>query len=175
MLQPISALCSQGMRILCVVFLCMAACAPLEDKPASMKWHELYVPIEEPEAKAFLAAGIELLQSEHGSPEIPIREVLIRQSIKREGASRYRAATGFSKTEVVDPERGVFCIYLEVDSSHERFYYLLGHEIGHLLRPYLIGVAKEERFCNEFSRRLCRQQNRPWEDSWENRQWVRRH
>jgi hypothetical protein len=41
-----------------------------------------------------------------------------------------------------------------------------------LLHPAIIADAAEERFCNEFSRQLCEQEERPWSAKWENRKWV---
>ena len=120
-----------------------------------------------------MQSGIELLKETHGAPKIQINEVLLRLTARSEQSTHYRVATDFSKTEIVDRERGVFCIYLAALPTHERFYYLLGHEIGHLLRPEIVGSAAEERFCNEFSRQLCARENRPWSAKWETRDWVR--
>ncbi len=149
-------------------------CATLVEKPVSVEWHTVYRPIDDVEAVGFLNNGVELLVRKHGEPNIPINEVLLRYTLKNDDAAHYRVATRFSKLELVDRERGVFCIYLAVPPSHKRFYYLLGHEIGHLLRPEIIESAEEERFCNEFSRQLCAQENRPWRARWETRKWVRR-
>lgn len=147
-------------------------CVTQVPKPASVAWHTVYRPIDDAKALHFLESGIQLLTKTHDSPEIPIKEVMLRHTVKNDAATDYRVSTGFSKTELVDRERGVFCIYLAVPPSHERFYYLLGHEIGHLLRPKIVGSADEERFCNEFSRQLCAQENRPWSERWETRHWV---
>ena len=97
----------------------------------------------------------------------------MRYSLKNEGALRYGIAERFSLMEVVDAERGVFCIYVSVPPSHKRFYFLLGHEIGHLLHPDAVDDAAEERFCSAFAGQLCEQENRPFEAKWENRKWVR--
>lgn len=155
-----------------MLFILATGCTTGIEKPASVPWHTVYRPINDPEAIAFLHKGIELLVETHGTPEIRINEVLLRHTARNEESARYQVATGFSKMELVDRERGLFCIYLATTPDHERFYYLLGHEIGHLLRPEIVGSAAEERFCNEFSRLLCAQENRPWSAEWETRDWV---
>jgi hypothetical protein len=158
---------------LLILLMVLPSCAPQVKKPASVPWHSVYRSIDDAQAHQFLNSGVKLLTQTHGSPEIPVNKVILRHSVKNEASSRYRVSTGFTKMEVADRQRGVFCIYLAVPPSHERFYYLLGHEIGHLLRPDRVGSAEEERFCNEFSRKLCAQENRPWSDKWETRDWVR--
>ncbi len=158
---------------LALFVLLASGCTTQVEKPESVAWHSVYQPINDAEAIDFLNAGIEFLIKTHGAPKIQINKVILRHTVKNDESAHFRVATGFSKTEVIDRKRGVFCIYLAAAPTHERFYYLLGHEIGHLLRPDIVGSAAEERFCNEFSRLLCAQKNRPWSDKWETRDWVR--
>lgn len=157
---------------LALLLILASGCTTGVEKPDSVPWHTVYRPINDPEAIDFLHKGIDLLTETHGAPKIRVNKVLLRQTAKTEASAHYRAATDFSKMELVDRERGIFCIYLATAPDHERFYYLLGHEIGHLLRPEIVGSAAEERFCNEFSRLLCAQENRPWSAKWETRDWV---
>lgn len=150
----------------------LAGCVTLVDKPADIAWHTCYQPIGSAEAHDFLQRGIILLLQNYGDPDIPIKQVLLRQSVKTAAAAGYDIAKNFSLNETVDAERGLFCIYIGVPPEHERFYYLLGHEIGHLLHPTRVDTASEERFCNEFSRQLCEQESRPFNAQWETRKWV---
>lgn len=165
------------MRSRCVFVLLiglLSGCTTLVKKPDSVVWHTCYQPIESVEAHAFMQKGIALLQEKYGAPDFPVKKVLLRQTVKSESAAGYHIAEHFSLLEIVDAECGIFCIYIGVPPEHERFYYLLGHEIGHLLHPQQIGVAEAERFCNTFSGQLCAQENRPFSEKWETRDWVRK-
>lgn len=151
----------------------LSGCVTFTDKPKNVPWHDCYEPITSPEAELFMQRGIALLEKQHGEAEVPIRRVFLRHSVKSPAASGYAIRENFSLTESVDPDRGLFCIYLSVPPNHPRFYYLLGHEIGHLLHPSVIDDPDQERFCNAFSQQLCEQENKPWNAAWENRRWVR--
>jgi len=158
------------------LLLLLSGCATLIAKPEQIAWHNCYREIDCPEALAFLQRGIDRLQSSHGQDlEFAIRQVMLRQSIKTAAAARYAIAEHFSLTETIDGEAGIFCIYIAVAPTHPKFYYLLGHEIGHLRRPSLINDADEEQFCNEFSRQLCQDYGYAWRADWETRAWVRQH
>ena len=165
-------LATRNRLLLLLLTSLLTGCVTLIDKPSSVEWNTCYQPIDSPEARAFLEQGIALLIETHGQPAIPINEVLLRCSEKTDAASAYDISENFSLTEIVDAERGLLCIYVGVPPTHKKFYYLLAHEIGHLLRPTIIDSAEEERFCNEFSRQLCEQQSRPWSAKWETRRWV---
>lgn len=154
-----------------ILFL-LSGCTTLIDKPPDIPWHVCYQTISNPQALSFRDTGIAFLQTEYGSPETPVNRVMLRFSKKTETAKNYRIGQYFSRKEIVDAEKGVFCIYVGVPPSHERFYYLLGHEIGHLLHPRRVDDSEMERFCNEFSRRLCEKENKKFNPSWENRKWV---
>ncbi len=86
----------------------MLGCVTLVEKPASVKWHAVYRPIEDVEAVDFLNKGVELLIKKQGTPEIPINEILLRYTLKNDAAAHYRVAMRFSKLELVDRERGIF-------------------------------------------------------------------
>jgi len=151
-----------------------SGCAALIKKPPEILWSSCYQPIEDPQAQEFLQTGIAFLAAEHGAPDLAIHEVLLRYSRKSPSARAYRIGEYFSRTELVDATNGIFCIYLSVPPGHERFYYLLGHEIAHLQHPTRMDDSKMERFCNEFSRRLCEKEGRLFDSRWENRDWVLR-
>lgn len=157
--------------LLGILFLSFG-CTTLVEKPADIPWHQCYQPITDPEAQNVLQTGIRFLKTEYGPPDIPVNEVMMRYSEKTEAAREYRISEHFSLTETVDAEKGIFCIYLSVPPGHEKFDYLLGHEIAHLKHPDRIDDPEMERFCNEFSRRLCEKENRPFDPRWENRKWV---
>lgn len=149
-----------------------SGCTTLVEKPPEVAWHQCYRPVSDAAAHDFLKAGLVYLKSRYGRPDIPVNKVLLRYSQKSETARAYLIDENFSRTEIVDAAEGVFCIYIGVPPDHDRFYYLLGHEIGHLQYPRRVDDPKMEQFCNEFSGELCEKESRPFDSRWENRKWV---
>lgn len=153
--------------LLSVVWL-LVGCSSLPEKPAAVPYHQLYQAIDDTEVQQFLSAGLQLLRREHGPFEFSVNEVLLRHSKKNDKGRRYAIAEGFSLTEIVDAQAGVFAIYISVPPSHQEFYPLLAHEIGHLQQPSLADDWEMEGFCMVFSGDLCRQQGKDW-SIWERR------
>jgi hypothetical protein len=143
-------------------------CSSLPKKPASVPYHQLYVPIEDAEAHRFIEAGLHLLMHEHGPLEFTVNEVLLRQSKRNTEGCCYAIAEAFSLTEIVDAQAGVFTIYIAVPPGHPEFYLLLAHEIGHLQQPSRTDDWEMEGFCMVFSEDFCRQQGKDWR-VWEQR------
>lgn len=163
-----------GKRILTLlgILFLFSGCATLIEKPPEIPWHQCYQSIVDQQTQTLLHNGIVFLTAEYGAPDLVINEVLLRYSKKTSSTHSYRIGEYFSRTEIVDAEQGIFCIYVGVPPGHERFYYLLGHEIAHLKHPSRIDDSEMERFCNEFSRRLCEKEGRLFDSRWENRKWV---
>jgi hypothetical protein len=170
-LKPTSR--KRGIIALFGILFLFSGCATRIKKPPEILWSSCYQPIEDPQAQEFMKSGIAFLAAEHGVSDLSLNEVLLRYSMKSPAARAYRIGEYFSRTEIIDADNGIFCIYLSVPPGHERFYYLLGHEIAHLLHPMRIDDPEMERFCNEFSRRLCEKENRLFDARWETRDWVR--
>jgi hypothetical protein len=152
------------LSIACLV----VGCPSLSRKPASVPYHQLYQTIDEPEVQQFLKAGLQLLQRAHGPLEFSVNEVLLRHSKKNGNGFRYAIVEGFSLTEIVDAEAGIFAIYISVPPNHREFYLLLAHEIGHLKQPSLVDDWAMEGFCMLFSKYLCGQLGHDW-SIWERR------
>lgn len=57
-------------------------CVTQLPKPASLAWHTVYRPIDDAKALNFLESGIQPLTKTHDSPEIPIKEVMLRHTVK---------------------------------------------------------------------------------------------
>ena len=161
-------ICFKPTFILFGFILSWIGCASLPDKPDSVPYHDLYQVIDDPEAVQFLESGLELLQREHGPLEFAVNKVLMRQSKKNPVGRAYRIAEGFSLTEIVDSEAGIFAIYISVPLGHPEFYPLLAHEIGHLKQPSLVNDWEMEGFCMVFSKELCHRQGKDW-SLWEQR------
>ncbi|MBT4758420.1 MAG: hypothetical protein HOO08_08540 [Opitutae bacterium] len=140
----------------------LGSCPALSKKPFAVPYHQLYQTIEDPEVLQFLNAGLQMLQRAHEPLEFSVNEILLLQSKKNERGHRYAIAEGFSLTEIVDAEAGIFAIYISVPPSHREFYPLLAHEIGHLKQPSLIDDWAMEGFCMLFSEDLCDQQGQDW-------------
>lgn len=140
----------------------LVGCPVLSKKPLAVPYHQLYQTIADPEVQLFLNAGLQLLRRVHGPLEFSVNEVLLRHSKKNGNGYHYAIAEGFSLTEIVDAEAGIFAIYISVPPSHREFYPLLAHEIGHLKHPSLIEDWEMEGFCMLFSEDLCGQQGQDW-------------
>ena len=148
--------------------LFLFGCTHLATKPDSIPYYSLYVQIEAPEAQAFLESGLAALQRDHGPLEFPVNKVLVRHSKRNEVGRGYNIAEGFSLTEIVDAEAGVFVIYISVTPMHAEFYPLLAHEIYHLKQPSLENDWEMEGLCMLFSETFCREQGKDW-SLWEQR------
>lgn len=146
-----------------VLFLgIFAGCQSPQPKPPDQPFHLFYQAIDDPEALAFLDAGIEVLRRDYAPFEYPVNQIFLRQSRKNEAGHRLRLAEGFSRTEIVDGPGGVFAIYISVAPGHAEFYPLLAHEIGHLRQPSLVDDWEMEGFCMVFSEKLCQELGRDW-------------
>jgi len=154
--------------ILLSVTCLLVGCPALTKKPVAVPYHQLYQTIEDPEVQQFLDAGLQLLRRVHGPLEFSVNEVLLRHSKKNGNGYRYAIVEGFSLTEIVDAEAGIFAIYISVPPSHREFYLLLAHEIGHLKQPSLVDDWAMEGFCMLFSKYLCGQLGHDW-SIWERR------
>ncbi len=148
--------------LLSIFVLLWTGCVTLSDKSPSVPYHQLYQAIDEPAVAQFIESGLELLRQEYGPLEFAVTEVLVRQSKKNDIGKAYRISEGFSLTEIIDAETGIFAIYISVPPNHVEFYPLLAHEIGHLKQPSLVDNWEMEGFCMVFSGKLCRQQNKDW-------------
>lgn len=152
------------LSIACLV----VGCPSLSKKPPAVPYHQLYQTIDEPKAQEFLKLGLQFLRRVHGPLEFSVNEVLLRYSKKNGNGFRYAIVEGFSLTEIVDAEAGIFAIYISVPPSHREFYLLLAHEIGHLKKPSLVDDWAMEGFCMLFSKYLCGQLGHDW-SIWERR------
>ncbi len=158
-------------RLAAILVFC-SGCQTMQQKPAEVPFYECYKPIENPEVKRFTEAALTHLEKWYSKTDLAVNNLLIRESKKSDNAQNYQLAENFSLLEIVDETNETFCIYIGVKPTDERFYFLLAHEIGHLLHPTKINSAAEEHFCNEFARRICEQENKPFDEKWENRKWV---
>lgn len=160
-LQPVSAI------LLCSVFF-LFGCIALEEKPAHIPYLTLYQEIDDPEALRFLEQGLTYLRQHHAPLASPISEVHLRHSRKNATGGHYAIAQGFSKTEILDHERGVCVIYIGVPPGDREFYPLLAHEIGHLKDPSQVEDWAMEGFCMVFSEALCAHLGADW-SAWRQR------
>lgn len=139
----------------------LSGCVSLSVVRPSGPWHEAYEPITDSESTAFVNRALARARQVLGEPVIPVKKVLIRRSQKTESARRYRIAEDFSLTQCVDPKEGVFAIYIGVDTNHPNFFPLLGHEVVHLLHPYITDWYMEG-IATLFSEQFCAEEQREW-------------
>jgi hypothetical protein len=159
MKNTLSALFKKSWLLPCLL---LGACQSPQPKPDHLPFHSLYQEIPEEAAQEFLRAGIAFLGREYPPLEFPVYSVHLRHSRKNERGEAYQLAEGFSRTEIVDAQTGVFAIYLSVRPEHPEFYPLLAHEIGHLKQPSRIDDWAMEGFCMVFSEQLCRERGKDW-------------
>lgn len=151
-------------RLLCLfLLLLLAGCQILiEGKPPG-PWHEAYLSLEHDESVMFISNALAQAVSEFGEPVIPVKQVLLRRSLKSEKARRYSVGENFTRTACIDSSNGVFVIYMGKDPSDQNYFPLLAHECVHLLNAditdwYMEGIA------TDFSERFCTQQGLEWGD-----------
>jgi hypothetical protein len=142
--------------------LLLTACQTPQPKPPHLAYHSLYRAITSEAAQEFLHAGIAILKRDYAPLEFSVNQVHLRQSRKNASGQPYAIAEGFSLTEIVDAEAGIFAIYISVPPQHPEFYPLLAHEIGHLKQPSLLNDWGMEGFCMIFSEDLCRELGKDW-------------
>ncbi len=78
-----------------------------------------------------------------------------------------RVRTGFSLTEIVDKEKGIYSIYIDAEENSNLFKLLLFHEVVHLLNPEIFDWYLEG-FNNCFSEYMAKKLNISW-DIWYDR------
>ncbi len=78
-----------------------------------------------------------------------------------------KVRTGFSLTEIVDKEKGVYAIYIDAEEKSNLFKLLLFHEVVHLLNPEVFDWYMEG-FNNCFSEYMAKKLNISW-DAWNDR------
>jgi hypothetical protein len=149
------------LSLACVVF-CSSGCKTVAPKPDDVAFNSLYGEIDDAGAQAFLRSGLAILEREHGPLEYPVHTVLLRHSRKNAVGKGYAIAEGFSLTEIVDAQAGIFAIYISVTPQAREFYPLLAHEIGHLKQPSLVDDWPMEGFCTVFSEVLCGRLGKDW-------------
>ena len=134
--------------LLATLFLMVAGCVTFHDvePPAGVAWHTFYEPIESPVLHSFMEASLQEAIIWFGEPSEPIREVKLRRSRKRPAWRHLRIAEDFSLMERVPDMLGDVVIYLGVDADSDEVWFLLAHEVVHVLNPavkdwYMEGLA----------------------------------
>lgn len=121
--------------------VCAAGSWSLEARAGPSTYHQQYVPVDDPRAEKFVAEALAGAVEFLGKPVIPVRKVHLRQSTPIDPDSKLRR--GFQRTELVDPEQGVFAIYLSRKPDEYSYPGQLAHEVGHLLNARLFDCYVE--------------------------------
>jgi len=104
--------------------------------PTGMAWHEVYEPVEDRALWDFMEAARRESECRLGGPAVRLEGVELRYSRKRAEWRHLGVAEDFSLMEMVaGAEHGV--IYLGVNGRDDRVWFLLAHEVVHLLNPVL--------------------------------------
>lgn len=144
--------------LLATLFLMVAGCVTFHDvePPVGVAWHTFYEPIESPALYSFMEASLQEAIILFGKPIEPISEVKLRRSRKRPAWRHLRIAEDFSLMERVPDTSGDVVIYLGVDADSDEVWFLLAHEVVHVLNPavkdwYMEGLASyfAITFCEE--------------------------
>jgi len=156
-------------KVTCLFLLLsmLSGCRSLIDAPPPFPWHECYEPLESLAAEKFVSQALEKAVSIYGEPVVSVQSVLLRHSSKTHKVRNYRLAVNFNLTECLDPEKGLFAIYLAAEPDSEDFYPILGHECFHLLNPYIFDWYMEGA-ATVFSEEFCRECGVSWA-AWEKR------
>lgn len=143
--------------LLAALFLWGSGCSVREGAlPTGMAWHEVYEPVEDRALWTFMEAA--RLESERwlGVPTVRLERVELRYARARAEWRHLGVAEHFSLMELVSEEAGHGVIYLGVNGADEEGWFLLAHEVVHLLNPALRDWMMEGlaswfavRFCEE--------------------------
>ncbi len=129
--------------------------------------HLWYVELGGDAMRAFLDEALAAAVVMLGEPTIPVRTIHLRLS-QRVRTAPPELKQDFQLTELVDPDRGEFCIYLNRRPSDPMMWQLLAHEVAHLLNARLFDCHVEG-LNTEFARRFLVDSGReelwtPWEE-----------
>lgn len=134
--------------LLATLFLMGSGCVRFHDvePPAEVAWHTFYAPIESPALRSFMEAGLKEATAWLGSPSWPMMDVKLRRSRKLPVWRYLEIEEDFSLTERVPNTSGDVVIYLGVDADSDAVWFLLAHEVVHVLNPavkdwYMEGLA----------------------------------
>ena len=134
--------------LLATLFLMASGCVRFHDvePPVGVAWHTFYEPMESLALRSFMEAGLEEACEWLGSPGWPMMEVKLRRSRKCSAWRHLRIAEDFSLTERVPNTSGDVVIYLDDDEDSDEVWFLLAHEVVHVLNPavkdwYMEGLA----------------------------------
>lgn len=123
-------------------------------------WHQWYVELDGPVLRDFLHEALRAAIDMLGEPAVPVREIHVRLSEPiRSAPEQLKKREPFQLTELVDADRGEFCIYLSRRPGQSAFYGQFAHEVAHLLNARVYDCYVEglntvfaERFLNESGR-----------------------
>jgi hypothetical protein len=147
--------------LLCLLSLLPAGCVRLIGSKPEGPWYEAYQPIDDEASQHFISQALDEAVRMFGEPVFPVNQIILRRSRKSDEARFYCLAEDFSLTECIDPENGIFVIYIGVDPDHENYYALLGHECAHLLNPFITDWYMEG-LATLFSGWICEELGKDW-------------
>ena len=125
--------------------------------------HQWYVELDGPGVRIFLDQALQAAVEMLGEPVIPVRQVHLHLSQTIRSAPE-DLKQGFQLTDLVDAERGEFCIYLRWRPGQTWFFGQLAHEVPHLLNASLYDCYVEG-LSTVFSERCLKQCGR--ESDWQ--------
>ncbi len=145
-----------------LLFLCLflAGCTGFSTRPPG-PWCDVYQSIRDSDSHAFVSEVLAVAVDEFGEPEHPVRQVLLRRSLRNDEFKKYRVREGFSLTECVDAANGLYVIYMGMGPEEPDYSAFLAHECAHLLNPritewYMEGIA------TLFSEQVCEAMGIDW-------------
>lgn len=150
--------CRKGLLLFLCLFL--AGCTGVLTRPPE-PWYDVYQPICDSASHAFVSEVLDRAVDEFGEPELPVRQVLLRRSLRNDEFKKYRVREGFSLTEYVDAANGLYVIYMGMGPEEPDYQAFLAHECTHLLNPritdwYMEGIA------TLFSEQVCEAMGIDW-------------
>ena len=145
--------------ILSTLFFISYGCLSINkiEPPEAILWGSLYQPISNEKLISFLKSSIDEAVNLYGEPFIPINKVELRRSRKCTNWDHLNIAEDFSLTELVPGSEGDFVIYLGVDENSEKIWFLLAHEVIHLLNPFIQDWYMEG-LASYFAIEFCKQE-----------------
>lgn len=121
------------------------------DKPI---WTDYYQLITDEKTHAFINKALDDAIYNYGEPLFEIKKINVYRSQKNKTYRHLLIQEDFSLTEVIDNNNGHIAIYIGVDPDHPDYYFLLGHEVFHILNPYVKDWYMEG-LASVFSEQIC--------------------
>lgn len=131
--------------LMTLIFL-FSGCLTFKNMNYKNNWSQYYQKIVHPDSLIFINKAYLKIQSEHYESDNPVKTINLYRSKLKPEYKNLLIEENFSLVEVNEKKIDEINIYIGVDVGHHNYYFLLAHEVYHLINPnikdwYMEGLA----------------------------------